>query len=195
MKPLSLVFAFLPLIAYSLLAKVLPSADIGVAGLVAAVLAAVAMLAVNRSWPPKVLNSCSLVLFAVLAAVGFAGRAGTDKWLATWAGAGVGLVIGLVIVLLVPVIPFTEQYARETTPQASWASPTFKQINRVLSLGWGAAIAGLGVCRLAAAVIDQHTTSHAVPQIVLGAVLPVAILVYMLKFTRAYPDRVAHSQA
>jgi hypothetical protein len=37
--------------------------------------------------------------------------------------------VGLIIPALVPVMPFTEQFARETTPQAYWASPTFKRIN------------------------------------------------------------------
>ena len=55
----------------------------------------------------------------------------------TWAGAGVGLVIVLVVLVLVPVMPFTEQYARQSTPRAYWASPTFKKINRVLSVAWG----------------------------------------------------------
>jgi hypothetical protein len=195
MKPIPLIVAFLPLIVFSLLSKVLPSGDIGVAALVAAALAAIAMVTPRPSWPPKILNATSLVLFAVLAAVGFAGSAGTDKWEATWAGAGVGLVMGAVILLLVPLMPFTEQFARESTPQAYWSSPTFKQINRVLSVGWGAAILACGVSRVLAAVIDEHTASHALPQILLGTVVPVAIIIYMLKFTRSYPDRVAHSEA
>jgi hypothetical protein len=82
----------------------------------------------------EMILACSLVLFTVLAIAGFTGSAGTDRWLATWAAAGVGLVMGLVILVLVPVIPFTEQFARQSTPQAYWSSPTFKQINRVLSL-------------------------------------------------------------
>jgi hypothetical protein len=195
MKPIPLIVAFLPLVVFSLLSKVLPSADIGVAALVAAVLAAVAMVTPRPAWPPKILNATSLVLFAVLTAVGFAGSAGTDRWEATWAGAGVGLVMGVVILLLVPVMPFTEQFARESTPEASWSSPTFKQINRVLSVGWGLAILGLGVSRVLAAIADEHTSSHALPQVLLGAVVPVVILVGMLRFTRSYPDRVTHRQA
>src|ERR1700733_10806307 len=158
MKPLLLVLSFLPLIAFSVLARLLPHSDIGVAGLTAAVIAAIAMVAVRPAWPPKILNACSLVLFTVLAIVGLTGSAGTDCWLVTWAAAGVGVVIGLVILVLVPVIPFTEQFARQSTPQAYWSSPTFKQINRVLSLGWGAALIGIGVSRLAAVVVNGHTT-------------------------------------
>jgi hypothetical protein len=195
MKPLALILAFLPLIAFSLLSRFLPSGDIGVAALVAAVIAGVAMVTIRPLWPPKILNACSLILFALLAVLGFILGKGDDSWLATWGGAGVGIVIGLVILALIPVMPFTEQFARESTPQAVWNSPTFKQINRVLSIAWGVAIVGLGVSRVVAAVIDQHTASHRLPEILLGAAVPVVIIVYMLKFSKSYPARVTHSES
>src|SRR5580658_8893465 len=174
MKPLLLILSFLPLIAFSVLALLLPHNDIGVAGLVAAVIAAIAMVAVRPVWPPKILNACSLVLFTELAIAGFTGSASPDRWLATWAAAGIGLVIGLIILALIPVMPFTEQFARQSTPQAYWASPTFKQINRVLSLGWGAALAGVGVSRLAAVAVNGHTTRH-LPELLLGLAIPAVI--------------------
>ena len=190
MKPLPLIMSFLPLIAFSLLSKLLPHGDIGVAALVAAIFALIAIVMHKPYWPPKILNAASLTLFAILAIVGFASHAGTDRWLAIWAGAGVGLILGGVILLLLPLMPFTEQFARETTPQAYWNSPTFKQINRVLSAGWGLAIAGLGVSRLLAAVIDQHSSSHRLPDLLLGTVVPIVVIVYMLKFSKSYPERV-----
>jgi len=194
MKPLPLILAFLPLVAFSLLARYLPSGYIGLAALVSAALALIVIVTARPPWPPKILNACSLVLFSVLAVLGFTLGKGDDSWLATWGGAGVGIVIGLVILLLVPVMPFTEQYARESTPQAYWGSPTFKKINRVLSIGWGAAIAALGVSRVSAAAIGEHTASR-LPQLVFSLAVPVVIIVYMLKFTKSYPDRVTHSEA
>jgi hypothetical protein len=193
MKPLPLILAFLPLIAFSLLSRLLPSGDIGIAALVAAVIAAIAMVTIRPIWPPKIINACSLVLFAGLAVAGFTVGSGDDKWLATWTGAGVGIVIGLVVLVLLPVMPFTEQYARESTPQQYWSSPTFKRINLVLSAAWGAAIVGLGLSRVAAAAIDRSTTSH-LPQLVLGTLVPIAIIIYMLKFTQSYPDRVTQHE-
>ena len=161
MKPLALILAFLPLIAFSVLARFLPHGDIGVAG---------------------------------LAVLGFTLGSHDDRWLATWGGADVGLVLGLVILLLIPVMPFTEQFARETTPQAYWSSPTFKKINQVLSAGWGAAIFAIGVSRVAAAAINGHTTRR-LPETLLGVVVPVVIIVLMLRFSKSYPDRVAHEPA
>ena len=190
MKPLPLIMSFLPLIAFSLLARFLPHGDIGVAGLVSAVIALIAIVTSHPIWPPKILNSCSLVLFAVLAVLGFTLGGSDDRWLATWGGAGVGIILVLVILILIPVMPFTEQFARESTPQAYWSSPTFKKINRVLSAGWGAAIFALGLSRVAAAAIGGR-----VPQLLLGLAVPVVITLYMLKFSKSYPDRVSHEPA
>jgi hypothetical protein len=193
MKSRSLVIAFLPLIVFSLLSRVLPHGDIGVAGLVAA-LTALAALAISRPvWPPKILTACSLVVFTVIAVLGFTLGTNDDRWLATWGGAGIGVVIGLIILALIPLMPFTEQFARESVPRSAWGSPTFKQINLVLSAAWGAAIFAAGASRVAAAAINGHTTRR-LPDIALGLVVPVLIIIYMLKFSKSYPDSVTREQ-
>ena len=193
MKSLTLILAFLPLIAFSLLARFLPSGYIGVAALAAAVIAAIAIATSRPVWPPKILNSCSFVLFTLLAVLGFTLGKGDDSWLATWGGAGVGIILGLVILVLVPVVPFTEQFARESTPRAYWGSPTFKKINRVLSAAWGVAILAVGASRVVAAAVDRHT-SHRVLELLLGVAIPLVIVVYMLRFSASYPDRVTHNE-
>jgi hypothetical protein len=68
------------------------------------------------------------------------------------------------------------------------------KINRVLSAGWGAAIFAAGVSRVVAASVDGHTTRR-LPDILLGLVIPVAIIIYMLKFSKRYPDKVTHQPA
>jgi hypothetical protein len=191
MKSLTLILAFLPLIAFSLLARFLPHGYIGVAGLAAAVIALIAIATSHPVWPPKILNTCSLALFALVAVLGFTLGKNDDRWLATWGGAGVGLILGLIILALIPVMPFTEQFAREATPPAYWTSPAFKKINRVLSAGWGVAIFAIGLSRVAAAAINGHTTRR-LPELLLGLAVPGVIALYMLKFSKSYPDRVAH---
>jgi hypothetical protein len=101
--------------------------------------------------------------------------------------------MGAVILALVPVVPFTEQFARQTTLQAYWSSPTFKKINRVLSMGWGLAIFAVGISRVAAVAINEHTTRR-LPELVLGLALPSVIILYRLKFSKSYPDRVTHAE-
>jgi hypothetical protein len=193
MKPLTLILAFTPLIVFSLLARLLPHGYIGLAALVAVAAALVAMATSHPFWPPKIINACSFVMFAVLAVLGFTLGTHDDRWLATWGGAGVGLVLGLVILVLIPYMPFTEQFAREATPQAYWGSPTFKKINRVLSIGWGLAIFALGVSRVLGAALSRGTTSR-VPELLFGLAVPVVVILYMLKFSKSYPDRVTHSE-
>jgi hypothetical protein len=193
LKTVQLVLAFLPLIAFSLMSRFLGHGDIGIAGLVAAVVAVIVILISRPIWPPKIVVSCSLVLFALIAVLGFTLGKRDDAWLSTWGGAGVGIVLGLVMLVLVPFIPFTEQFARQSVPKAQWSSPTFKKINVVLSSAWGVAIIALGVSRVAAAAIDEHTSKR-LPEVLLGLVVPVVIIVYMLRFSRSYPDSVARQQ-
>lgn len=192
MKPIPLIVAFLPLVAFSLLARLLPTGDFGIAALVAAVIAAIALVAFRPIWPPKIIQGCSLVLFAGLAIAGFVAGHNDDRWLSRWGGAGVGVIMGLVILLLIPVMPFTEQFARETVPRAQWNSPVFKKVNRVLSTAWGVAIVAIGASRVVAAVIDRHTPHSRLLVILFSAVVPVVIALYMLRFSKSYPDRVTH---
>jgi hypothetical protein len=193
MKSLTLILAFLPLVVFSVLARFLPHGYIGVAGLAAAAVALIAILTSHPIWPPKILNTCSLALFAVIAVLGFTLGKNDDRWLATWGGAGVGIILGTIILALIPVMPFTEQFARESVPKAYWSSPTFKKINRVLSAAWGVAIFAIGVCRVGAAAINGHTTRR-LPELLLGLAVPLAICLYMLKFSKDYPERVTHDQ-
>ncbi len=165
----------------------LPHGYIGVAGLVAAVIALIAIASSRPWWPPKILNTCSFVLFALIAVLGFTLGKNDDRWLATWGGAGVGLILGLIILALIPVMPFTEQFARQTTPQAYWGSPTFKKINRVFQRCLRGHLRDWRVL-VAAAAIDGHTTRR-LPETLLGLVVPVAIITYMLKFSKSYPER------
>jgi hypothetical protein len=193
MKTLTLILAFLPLIVFSVLSRFLPHGYIGFAGLAAAVVALIAILTSRPVWPPKILNTCSLALFTLTAVLGFTLGKNDDRWLATWGGAGVGLILGLIILALVPVMPFTEQFARESVPKAYWSSPTFHKINRVLSTAWGLAIFALGVSRVLAAAINGHTTRR-LPELLLGLAVPGVIILYTLKFSKSYPDRVTRNE-
>ncbi|HEY1919688.1 MAG TPA: hypothetical protein VGH27_29305 [Streptosporangiaceae bacterium] len=182
MRPRTLILAFAPLIVFSVLTRILPSGLIGAAALAAAVIVLIAELTSRPGWPPKLLSTCLLALLGPIAVLGFTVGQGGDAWLAIWGGAGIGLAVGLLILALIPVMPFTEQFARETTPRAYWSSPTFRQVNRVLSAGWGVAIFLVGVCRVIAAAISQ-STSRRLPELLLGLVIPVAIILAALKFS------------
>jgi hypothetical protein len=93
-------------------------------------------MAITRPpWPPKIINLISAGLFLVLTLIGFLGNRSIDGWLFDWASGLVTLTIGLLLLVTMPIMPFTEQYARERVPREYWGRPTFKKVNGVLSIG------------------------------------------------------------
>ena len=56
------------------------------------------------------------------------------------------------------------------------------------------AIFAVGLSRVVAAAVGRHS-SHHVAELPLGAAVPIVIVVYMLKFSQSYPDRVAHHES
>jgi hypothetical protein len=192
MNPLSLILGFLPLIAFSVMSGRVAGNGAAWAALVACAIAIV-LVAAKRTWPPKVMDLFQAALFGVIAVVGFVGGNSVDAWLFDWANGLATLVLGLLILAFVPVVPFTEQYARESVPEEYWGSPIFKRINRNLSLAWGVAIVVMGLSSLAVALLhtraDSATDANPL-DLVLNWVVPIAVIVYMVRFTRTYPDKV-----
>jgi cobalamin biosynthesis protein CobD/CbiB len=80
-------------------------------------------------------------------------------------------------------VPFTEQYARETTPPEVWKQPAFKRTNRVLTLMWGLVFAATAV--LGYVAVKVPSTSDWTEW-----VIPVALIVAAFKVTQIYPERV-----
>ena len=184
MRPLTLILVFLPLLVFSVLARLLPAGLIGVAALAAAATVLMTALATRPIWPPGAVSAIGLTLFTLIAVLGFGLDRGDDSWLATWGGAGIGLVVGVIILALIPVRPFTERFAREATPRAYWSSPTFRRINRVLSLGWGVAIFAVGLSRVTAAAISQHTSRY-LPELLLDLIAPGVIILGAVGFSHS----------
>jgi len=193
MKPLSLILGFLPWIAFSFLAHRIAADSVAWSGLIGLVLVLATMAVQKSFWPPSVLNIGMLIPLAVITVVGFVGGPGVDAWLYQWAVPGVGLFLGLFILALVPFAPFTERFARQSTPQAYWGSPTFNKINRVLSAAWGVAIVVMGICSLLVAALDLYSDglgSAGTGELLLNWVIPIVVIVAMVKFTIGYPDKV-----
>ncbi len=81
--------------------------------------------------------------------------------------------------------PFTEYYARQTTPQEYWGTATFRHVNRVLTLVWGVVFlvnAASNAAVLAGASSDVFTW-----------VLPALVVVAAIKITIWYPDHAVPS--
>lgn len=193
MKQLGFIVGFLPWIVFVVVSQRLAANGVAWSAVIAVAVTLIAILMAFRSRGPKILNIGSLVLFAVIAIVGFVGGRPTDEWLYTWASPLVGVVLGLYVLATVPFLPFTEEYARQSTPREYWGSPTFVKINRTLSAAWGVAILLIGLASVLVAVLDgqaQDTSSNHLVDLVLNWVIPIALIWFMVKFTISYPDRV-----
>lgn len=161
----------------------------------ATIAVAMTLVALIYAWQrkgPKILNMGSLVLFAVIAIVGFVGGPAVDLWLYVWGRPLVGVILGLFILVTVPVMPFTEEYARQSVPREHWNSPGFRRINRVLSAAWGVAILIIGLASVVVAALDALPDSfadHHALDLVLNWVLPIVVIAGIIRFTRRYPER------
>ena len=58
------------------------------------------------------------------------------------------------ILVTLPVMPFTEQYARETVPREYWHTPEFRSINRRISAAWGGVVAVMAVSHAVAGTFE-----------------------------------------
>jgi hypothetical protein len=187
------VLGFVPWIVFSLVAQRLDTNGVAWSATIAVVMTVVALVAARRKHGPTFLNLASLILFALIAAVGFIGGPGVDRWLFEWGRPLVGVVLGLLVLATAPVRPFTEEYARQSVPREYWDSPTFRRINTVLSAVWGAGILVIGLAGVAVTALDAHATdatrSNPV-DLVLNWVVPIAVIWAAMKFTATYPDRV-----
>lgn len=56
-------------------------------------------------------------------------------------------------------------------------------------------IIAVGASRLVAEVVHRQGSGRALRQLLLGPAVPVTIVIYMLRLTGSYPERVAHSPA
>ena len=192
MNPLSLILGFLPLIAFAVLSGRVADNGAAWAATVAGAIAVV-LLAVRRTWPPKMVDSFQALVFGVIAVIGFVGGNDVDAWLFDWANGLTTTTLGVLILAFVPVRPFTEQYARESVPEEYWGKPAFRRVNRNLSLLWGVAIVVMGLSSLAVAWLRSRADSASdanLLDLVLNWVVPIAVIVGMVRFTRTYPARV-----
>jgi hypothetical protein len=193
MKPASLALGFLPWIAFTVVAHRMAANAVAWSALVAVAMTVVALAVARRRHGPATLDAVSLVIFTGGAVVGFAGGAAVDDWLYTWGRTLVGVVLGLWMLATAPVRPFTEEYARRSTPREYWGSATFRSINRVISAAWGAGLVVIGVAGVLVTLLEQEATGRSsdhLVELVLNWVVPIAVIWGLVAFTGSYPDRV-----
>ena len=165
----------------------------GYAGLAAAALGVVLMWRSVRSGRRvKILDVAGAVLFALLSVAAFAGGPAAAIWVTDYGRAAATFTLAAVMLGSVAIMPFTEQYARESVPPEAWSSPTFRATNRRISLAWGAAVLVMAVGHTIAALVDP--TSAPQPgmrpvDLVLNWLLPVALIAATVRYTNSAAAR------
>ncbi|MGY1745932.1 hypothetical protein [Blastococcus sp. SYSU D00695] len=193
MNPISLVLGFLPWIAFSFVAQRIAADAVAWSAVLAVAMTVVALAVARRRHGPVTLDLVSLVLFAAIAVAGFAGGRDVDDWLYTWGRPLVGVVLGLYVLATASVRPFTEEYARESTPREYWGTPTFRSVNRVISAAWGAGLLVIGVAGVLVTALEVDATdtgSAHLLELVLDWAVPIAVIWVLVGFSTSYPDRV-----
>ncbi|MEV7405712.1 hypothetical protein AB0N93_35650 [Streptomyces sp. NPDC091267] len=175
----NLFFAFAPWIIFDVIAAPSTWEYAALAGLVAAV---VLNLPDLRRGSFKVLEITGIVFFAVLSVLALFLDRQDMRWLETYAQVLSSAVIAVVALGSLAFTPFTEQYARETTPREVWGSPVFRRVNRLLTLVWGGVFAATALLGLVAV----HTSSGSDW---FNWIIPVVLLVLAVRFTERYPDQ------
>lgn len=130
---LKTLVGFVPWLVFSLVAtREGPGAVTTAAWLAFLVAAAFLVVAALRHTSLKILEVAGAVVFAVFGVVGTVYPA-ADAFLSEYGRSLATLLLAATIFLLLPVVPFTEQYARETVPEQYWHSPLFRSVNRRIS--------------------------------------------------------------
>ncbi|AZS83037.1 hypothetical protein ELQ87_01055 [Streptomyces griseoviridis] len=175
----NLFFAFAPWIVFDVVAG--PST-----WKYAALSALVASVVLNgrglRRGHFKILEATGIVFFAVLSVLALVLDHQDLVWLETYAQPLSSGVIAVVCLGSLAFVPFTSQYARESTPRERWDSPAFRHINLVLTSMWSAVFVVTAVLGLVAVHAGSGSDW-------LNWVIPIALLVIAVRFTERYPDR------
>lgn len=153
-------------------------------GSLAAALAAIILSIPSiRRGSHKVLDWVTIVFFVALTIAGILVGAKNGDWMDTYSTTISSAVLAVVALGSLAFVPFTEQYARESTPPEVWDQPAFKRTNRILTLMWGLVFAALAVCGFIA--VKAPSTSDWT-----NWVIPIVLIVAAVKITQIYPDRV-----
>lgn len=156
---LKVLTGFIPWIVFSLVATREGAGGVTTAALLAFFVAvAFLIMSMIRGRSLKLLEVTGAVVFAAFGVVGGVNPA-VDTFLTDYGRALATLILAVVIFAALPVMPFTEQYARQEVPQQYWHSPVFRSVNRRISATWGAVIVLHAVSNTLAGVLTEPATT------------------------------------
>lgn len=179
--------AFIPWVVFTLVAQhsTLKLAAVG-ALLASGVIAARSV----RAGGVKVLELGAVLAFVAFTVVAFTADSATAAFVDRYARAIAAGLLSLIALGSLLVVPFTEQYARETVPRQLWSSPQFKQINRKLTTMWGLVFAAMIPAHVIAGALDTHRAN-----LIFNWAIPIALVIWAAKQTARLSDSADNDQA
>jgi hypothetical protein len=169
--------AFIPWIVFTLVAQHSTLKLAAVGALVASVAIAARSI---RAGGAKVLEVGAVVAFVGFTIVAFQANPGTADFVARYARAIAAAVLSTIAFASLLVVPFTEQYARESVPPRLWSSPQFKQLNRRLTTMWALVFAAMVPAHVIAGAVDTHRAN-----LIFNWAIPIALVIWAGKRTAA----------
>jgi hypothetical protein len=185
MSPLVVVLGFAPWILYLVVVGLAGAPGVPLAALLALALAVgLIVTSVVQRQSPRLLAVAAAVIFACYGLASLVAP-GVDPFLADYGRAVAALALAATILALLPVLPFTEQFARESVPRQYWSSPRFRALNQRVSAVWALAIGGSGIAgALAAALVDSSVAHRPLLGFLLRIGVPVVLLIGAMRYTR-----------
>jgi hypothetical protein len=195
MKSKSMFLSLIPWVLFTLIAGRLGSNLVSWAAVVACV-ATIAIVIRSRSERTakgdrpslKIIDVSGIVTFAVIAVLAFTGSHNLRDHLADYGRGGCAVVLALVMFASLLVVPFTEQYARESTPPEVWNSPLFRAVNRRISAVFGFVVLAMAASHIYSGYLEAHHELSRRENLVLNWAIPIVLILLALKFVDRVTD-------
>jgi hypothetical protein len=172
---------FVPWVIFGVVAR----RDTLQAASVAALAAAIAVSIPSfRAGRPKILELATILALLVYTVVALATDPSHTGILDRYARAIAAGTLTVIAVGSLLTVPFTEQYARESTSPELWHTATFRRTNRVFTAMWAAVFAAMTVSHVIAGAID---TARA--ETIFNWVIPIALVVAAFRYMERYRSR------
>jgi hypothetical protein len=189
MKSKSMFFSLIPWVLFTLIAGRLGSNLVSWAAVVAC-LAVIVIVIRSQSERTakgtrpslKIIDVSGIVTFAVIAVLAFTGSDSLRDHLADYGRGGCAVVLALVMFASLLVMPFTEQYARESTPPEVWNTPVFRAVNRRISTVFGLVVLAMAASHIYSGYLEAHHELSRRENLVLNWVIPIVLILLALKF-------------
>ena len=188
---MKMLISLIPWVAFTLLAGHTGAGAVGwaaaLAGLLSVAIVAWGMrerAADGSRRSLKAIDAAGIVTFATMAALAFTGSPTLREHIADYGRGSCALILALVMLGSLLVVPFTEQYARESVPRQYWHSPVFRAVNRRISAVFGLAVLAAAACHLYAGYLGAHAGLTDAANLALNWVIPVLAILAAINYTR-----------